>query len=209
MDLEQLAAEIESLKGAEAERAAESQLSDFMGSYGGQFNNNRNIGLAVLNELDRQGIGAAAVGADKAVIEVLDNMRQEVDALRSDLMAQVAEADSTIKSVQDAVAAVTGGETGNAQLDMPETPPPIEGEMAPPPPPPMEGEMPPPMEGEMPPPPDVMPPEPVPGEAAPQELPPEAVTSDPKTKRNLVLKARPMAAKSYRPPAHILSAINR
>lgn len=181
MDLNELAERLAALEQGDAQR----EQAGFIDKYGAMFSGDEGIGMAILAEMNRRGIGAAAVGADKAVQEILDSIRQEaamvLDKIKMDrdtvtgLMDQVQE-------VQNAVAAATGqAAPGDGIVDTPPMPTPV-GDV-PPSLPPMDASTLPPPEGsappsggeEAPPPP---PPEPMPGEPAPPPLPPEAIASD-------------------------------
>ena len=76
MDLEELAARLGNL---EAERDANKQKAAeeaFMNKYGDRISNNKDLGLAILNELNRRGVDTSA--ADEAVEQVLNQLRMEL-----------------------------------------------------------------------------------------------------------------------------------
>ena len=207
MDINQLAMEIEALKGRNAEMDAQNQFSGFMDKYGQSMSGDEDIGMAVLNEFNRRGIDMGMVSFE-AVQSVLDEIRAEaqsvMDKIKMD-QRQVADLMDQVATVSEAVAAATGAvpdadmttglpppgtdaiAAGIDNMAAMEPPPlPMEGDMAA-----MEPEMPPPeqlpMEGDM----AAMEPEMPP----PEQLPPPPVVSDERMK-NVVPKTM-----SFRPKA--------
>ena len=198
----------------------------FMDKYGSKFKGNRNLGLAIMNEIERQGIDVSA--ADEAVESILDQIRGECNGLL-DLIGNVKEAveqqEQKITAVEDAVSNAVS-ETSDASrepiadgIDLDNLPPDAgAGEM---PPPPDAGEMPPPPDagaGEMPPPPDAgageMPPPPDEGATPPEE--PKPTISDERLKQIQGLKARfnerrakrmPVNTNTFKPSAGMIQAL--
>jgi len=219
MDLNELEAKLMALESRNAQQDALAEQQGFIDKYGTMFSGDEGIGMAILAEMSRRGIGAATVGADRVVQEILDAIRQEassvLDKIKMDrdtvnnLVAQV-------QDIQDSVASATGGAPGDAMLEMPPAVPPIDV------PPDIGAGVPPPAAGEAPL--DVPPPEaaaptdvPLPAETPPVEEaplpPPPPVPSDKRLK--LVKKIAPAAVtvpsdnriKNWKPASHILGAI--
>jgi hypothetical protein len=227
MDINELAARLDMLESANMEQAAMQEQRGFIDKYGTMFSGDEGIGMAILAELNRRGISAAAVGADRAVQEVLDQIRMEAAAVLDKIKADRDTVNSLVEQVQDvqeAVAAATGAAApGNGIFDVPPMPP--VGPEASVPLPVDAGAMPP-LEGEIPPTPETLPPPlptEVPGAPAPTEIPPEAIPSDVRVKmlrqrvsdyraKNIVKpavapKPATSAKPTWRPQSSILSAI--
>ena len=80
--------------------------SSFMEKFGGQFNNDRSLGIALLNELDRQGIEVGTEAAINAVNEMIDKLRVECSQLLNligSAKVQVEEQAQKIEKIADAV----------------------------------------------------------------------------------------------------------
>lgn len=70
----------------------------FMDKYGSKFGNDRGLGLAILEELDSRGIDTSA--ADEAVQGIVDDLRGEINQLRT-LLGDVEEKTEAIKDAVD------------------------------------------------------------------------------------------------------------
>lgn len=209
MDLDELAARLAALESSEAEKAALAEKQQFIDKYGTKFSGDEGIGMAILGEMNRRGISAAAVGADKVVQEILDGIRAEataiLDAIHGEQQA-VSNLMDQVQDIQDSVAAATGSAPGDGTLDMPPEMPPVDAALAPSIPP--EGSPPSP-EGntEMPasePPPAVEPPVEESGGPAPIEQAP--IPSDKRVKRIIKVNRKPQA-NMWKPSNNLLGAI--
>ena len=218
MTLEDLAERLSNIENAEAARAAEAEQKGFIDKYGAMFSGDEGIGMAILAEMNRRGISSAAVGADRAIQEILDQIREEATMVLDKIKADrdtVNELIGEVQDVQEAVSAALGEDMstgGNGIVEEPdvdaaldeELPPlPPEGEELPPLPP--EGEELPPLppEGEEP-----LPPE---GEEPLPPLP-NTVVSDAAVKKVIPFKVKPRVKhssepKGWKPASHLLDAI--
>jgi hypothetical protein len=233
MTMEELAAEIEMLKGAESDRAAQAEFGGFMDKYGTKFSGDEGIGVAILGEMGRRGINAAAVGADRVINEILDTIRQEATQVLDKIKADRETVNALVSQVQDiqqAVDAATAGEETTPMEGVLDLPAPEEGAVAPEEmmspveeagmdmgAPPMEGDMggAPPPGGDMggaPPPTDMGTGDMgapggdmgVEGELPPPAQPP-VIPSDKHVKR--MIKIKPRQPAGNKPASHILSAV--
>ena len=179
MTLEELSMRLTALEdSAKAERDAKRQ-QEFMDKYGNMFSNNRDIGIAILNQLDKQGVDTSAAG--EAIQSIIQDVLMECAALFNifknalqqqgellDKVSSIAQAVDTAllpqgADIQSMLAQPMSGmpPEGMPPEGMPPEGMPPEGAGSPPPPPP--------------PPPEGMPPE---GAGNPPPLPPEGVPSD-------------------------------
>ena len=182
MTLEEMSMRLASIEDSiKAERDAKRQ-QEFMDRYGTMFSNNRDIGLAILNQLDRKGVDISA--ATEAVQSIIQDVLMECAMLMNVFKNAVQQQGELMEKVSDIAQAV---DTAMAPTGVD-----IQSMLAPPDGMPPEG-MPP--EG-MPPegvPPEGVPPEGVPPEGAPPEgVPPEGAplggtTSDARVK-NIIRK---------------------
>lgn len=212
-----MAEQIAMLNDAEAGRVAAANEASFYDLYP-SLKKGPNIGAAILSEMTNRGINSAAVGANRAVQEILDQIRTEHEQLGDEIKAIMNAMQEEMANIQEAVAEATGGAAGDGTLDMPEP-----TEIAPPdiaPMPDVGGELPPEpdMGGEMPPGDMGAPPPEVPGPGVPMagemppppmegEVPPEIIGSDKRIKRSIKLKTPPKNV--WKPGGHILSAVTR
>jgi len=223
MDMGELEARILAMEDEGARRAMADEQRGFMDKYGTMFSGDEGIGMAILGEMTRRGVPSAAVGADRVVQEILDDIRQEatvvLDKIKSDRDTVNALIDQ-VQDIQESVAAATGGEPGDGVLDMPpEGTPPMDAGALPP-----DAGLPPPDMGAPPadlgaagpdlgagaPPPEVPGPGmPMAGEMPPPEaIPPVNPPSDSRVKRILTVKPlAPKPASGWKPPAHLLNAV--
>ena len=192
MTLEELSMRLTALEdSAKAERDAKRQ-QEFMDKYGNMFSNNRDIGIAILNQLDKQGVDTSAAG--DAIQSIIQDVLMECAALFNifkNALQQQGELLDKVSSIAQAVdtALLPQGADIQSMLAQPMSGMPPEGmppEGMPPEGMPPEG-MPPegmPPEGAgttAPPPPEGMPPEGA-GNLTPPPPPPEGVTSDRRVK---------------------------
>lgn len=80
----------------------------FIDKFGGRFNNDHNLGIALLNELDRRGVDIGAEAAIEAVDQMIDKLRTECSQLLSligDAQRQVEEQSDKINQIAGAVSA--------------------------------------------------------------------------------------------------------
>lgn len=96
----------------------------FMDKYGSKFGNDRGLGLAILEELDGRGIDTSA--ADEAVQGIVDDLRGEINQLRT-LLGAVEEKTEAIKDAVDSAVSGNPDSSGAAEPEMP----PAEPEMPP------------------------------------------------------------------------------
>ena len=198
MTLEDLAERLSNIENAEAARAAEAEQKGFIDKYGAMFSGDEGIGMAILAEMNRRGISSAAVGADRAVQEILDQIREEATMVLDKIKADrntVNELIDEVQDVQEAVSAALGenmSTEGNGIVEEPDVEAALNEELPPLPP---EGEEPLPPEGEEP-------------------LPPlpNTVVSDAAVKKVIPFKVKPRAKhssepKGWKPASHLLDAI--
>ena len=195
MTLEELSMRLTALEdSAKAERDAKRQ-QEFMDKYGSMFSNNRDIGIAILNQLDKQGVDTSAAG--EAIQSIIQDVLMECAALFNifkNALQQQGELLDKVSSIAQAVdaALLPQGADIQSMLAQPMSGMPPEGmppEGMPPEGMPPEG-MPPEGAGNPPPPPpEGVPPEgagntpPPPPEGMPPEgMPPEGVPSDRRVK---------------------------
>ena len=193
MTLEELSMRLTALEdSAKAERDAKRQ-QEFMDKYGNMFSNNRDIGIAILNQLDKQGVDTSAAG--EAIQSIIQDVLMECAALFNifkNALQQQGELLDKVSSIAQAVdtALLPQGADIQSMLAQPMPGMPPEGmppEGMPPEGMPPEG-MPPegmPPEGAgttAPPPPEGMPPEGAGNLTPPPPPPPEGVTSDRRVK---------------------------
>jgi len=206
MTLEDLAERLSNIENAEAARAAEAEQKGFIDKYGAMFSGDEGIGMAILAEMNRRGISSAAVGADRAVQEILDQIREEATMVLDKIKADrntVNELIGEVQDVQEAVSAALGenmSTEGNGIVEEPDVEAALNEELPPLPP---EGEEPLPPEGEEP-----LPPE---GEEPLPPLP-NTVVSDAAVKKVIPFKVKPRVKhssepKGWKPASHLLDAI--
>jgi len=206
MTLEDLAERLSNIENAEAARAAEAEQKGFIDKYGAMFSGDEGIGMAILAEMNRRGISSAAVGADRAVQEILDQIREEATMVLDKIKADrntVNELIDEVQDVQEAVSAALGenmSTEGNGIVEEPDVEAALNEELPPLPP---EGEEPLPPEGEEP-----LPPE---GEEPLPPLP-NTVVSDAAVKKVIPFKVKPRVKhssepKGWKPASHLLDAI--
>ena len=165
MTLEELSMRLTALEdSAKAERDAKRQ-QEFMDKYGNMFSNNRDIGIAILNQLDKQGVDTSAAG--EAIQSIIQDVLMECAALFNifkNALQQQGELLDKVSSIAQAVdtALLPQGADIQSMLAQPMSGMPPEG-------------MPP--EGM---PPEGMPPEGMPPEGMPPEgMPPEVAGNTP------------------------------
>ena len=196
MTLEELSMRLTALEdSAKAERDAKRQ-QEFMDKYGNMFSNNRDIGIAILNQLDKQGVDTSAAG--EAIQSIIQDVLMECAALFNifkNALQQQGELLDKVSSIAQAVdtALLPQGADIQSMLAQPMSGMPPEGmppEGVPPEGMPPEG-MPPEGAGGAtttttppPPPPEGMPPEGAgnPPPPPPEGMPPEGVPSDRRVK---------------------------
>ena len=145
MTLEDLAERLSNIENAEAARAAESEQKGFIDKYGAMFSGDEGIGMAILAEMNRRGISSAAVGADRAIQEILDQIREEATMVLDKIKADrdtVNELIGEVQDVQEAVSAALGEDMsteGNGIVEEPDVEAALDEELPPLPP---EGEEP-------------------------------------------------------------------
>lgn len=88
----------------------------FMDKYGSKFGNDRGLGLAILEELDGRGIDTSA--ADEAVQGIVDDLRGEINQLRT-LLGAVEEKTEAIKDAVDSAVSGNPDSSGAAEPEMP------------------------------------------------------------------------------------------
>ena len=216
MTLEDLAERLSNIENAEAARAAEAEQKGFIDKYGAMFSGDEGIGMAILAEMNRRGISSAAVGADRAVQEILDQIREEATMVLDKIKADrdtVNELIDEVQDVQEAVSAALGEDMstgGNGIVEEPDVDAALNEELPPLPP---EGEEPLPPEGEEPlsPEGEELPPLPPEGEEPLPPLP-NTVVSDAAVKKVIPFKVKPRVKhssepKGWKPASHLLDAI--
>ncbi len=132
MDIEQLAAELESLKSGQQKQ----RFNGFIDRFGTKFNNNTGIANLILAEMDRRGVDEASEAASEAVQGVLDRLREEATAVLEATQGasqQVAQLMDKVDNIQQAVDTAAGGMGAVPTPDMTGGPPPG-GDMGGPPP---------------------------------------------------------------------------
>ena len=208
MTLEDLAERLSNIENAEAARAAEAEQKGFIDKYGAMFSGDEGIGMAILAEMNRRGISSAAVGADRAVQEILDQIREEATMVLDKIKADrdtVNELIDEVQDVQEAVSAALGEDMstgGNGIVEEPDVDAALNEEL---PPLPSESEEPLPPEGEE------LPPLPPEGEEPLPPLP-NTVVSDAAVKKVIPFKVKPRVKhssepKGWKPASHLLDAI--
>ena len=212
MTLEDLAERLSNIENAEAARAAEAEKKGFIDKYGTMFSGDEGIGMAILAEMNRRGISSAAVGADRAIQEILDQIREEATMVLDKIKADrdtVNELIGEVQDVQEAVSAALGEDMsteGNGIVEEPDVEAALDEELPPLPP---EGEELPPLppEGEE------LPPLPPEGEELPPLPPlPNTTVSDAAVKKVIPFKVKTRAKhssepKGWKPASHLLDAI--
>lgn len=126
-----LEARLKALESAEAERQQSAMLDLVMSKYGNKFKNNQNFGLALLNELQRQGVDISA--ADGVVNQILETLRQEVVSLMdmiqetnnagSELLDKVDGVVEAVKNTEAATGIAADGVTSDNITDAPQPTP--------------------------------------------------------------------------------------
>ena len=188
MTLEELSMRLTALEdSAKAERDAKRQ-QEFMDKYGNMFSNNRDIGIAILNQLDKQGVDTSAAG--EAIQSIIQDVLMECAALFNifkNALQQQGELLDKVSSIAQAVDTALLPQGADIQSMLAQPMPGMPPEGMPPEGMPPEG-MPPegmPPEGAgttAPPPPEGMPPEGAGNLTPPPPPPPEGVTSDRRVK---------------------------
>ena len=111
--------QLENSYNADKQAAREKQFFD---TYGGRFSNNRGLGLAILNELDAQGIDTSA--ADEAVQQILDKLRIECNEILELTKEANAAAIQNAQKVEEVANVVAQAVASNPDASMPMSPPP-------------------------------------------------------------------------------------
>ena len=111
--------QLENSYNADKQAAREKQFFD---TYGGRFSNNRGLGLAILNELDAQGIDTSA--ADEAVQQILDKLRIECNEILELTKEANAAAVQNAQKVEEVANVVAQAVASNPDASMPMSPPP-------------------------------------------------------------------------------------
>lgn len=111
--------QLENSYNADKQAAREKQFFD---TYGGRFSNNRGLGLAILNELDAQGVDTSA--ADEAVQRILDQLRTECNEILELTKEANAAATQNAQKVETVANVVSQAVASNPDASMPMTPPP-------------------------------------------------------------------------------------
>ena len=219
---EDLLARLQNLENSYYGDKEAARQKNFFDTYGARFNNNRGLGLAILNELDARGVDTSA--ADEAVQQILDTLRTEcneiiesIKVVQEDAIQNARKVEEVANVVSDVVAnnpdASVSPDLGGGGIGMDATMPPAMegGELNPDALMGGEGELPPPPEGGETPPPAEEPPAP----PAEEQMPPEAAVSDARMKniRNVVsdvrMKRIKAKANSYKPSLGVLEAASR
>lgn len=112
--------QLENSYNADKQAAREKQFFD---TYGGRFSNNRGLGLAILNELDAQGIDTSA--ADEAVQQILDKLRIECNEILELTKETNAAAIQNAQKVEEVANVVAQAVASNPDASMPMSPPPV------------------------------------------------------------------------------------
>lgn len=196
-----------------------SREDSFFDKYGSKFKNDRGLGLAILNELDRQGVDTSA--ADEAVQAILDELRTECRSLLElvdEVKDSIDEQKDKIEAISDVVnQEIAANPDATTEPGTEEPPMPEVGEM------PEGGEMPLPEEpapeaaapeaapegGEVP----AEIPEEVPAEPPAEEPAPETVPSDERIKNisRVVsdIRMKRIQSKGFKPSSAIIEAATR
>ncbi len=104
MTLEEMSMRLASIEDTiKAERDAKRQ-QEFMSRYGNMFSNNQEIGLAILNQLDRKGVDVSA--ATEAVQSIIQDVLMECAMLMNVLKNAVQQQGDLIEKVSDIAQAV-------------------------------------------------------------------------------------------------------
>ena len=111
--------QLENSYNADKQAAREKQFFD---TYGGRFSNNRGLGLAILNELDAQGVDTSA--ADEAVQQILDQLRTECNEILELTKEANAAAIQNAQKVETVANVVSQAVASNPDASMPMAPPP-------------------------------------------------------------------------------------
>lgn len=111
--------QLENSYNADKQAAREKQFFD---TYGGRFSNNRGLGLAILNELDAQGVDTSA--ADEAVQQILDQLRTECNEILELTKEANAAAIQNAQKVETVANVVSQAVASNPDASMPMTQPP-------------------------------------------------------------------------------------
>lgn len=112
--------QLENSYNADKQAAREKQFFD---TYGGRFSNNRGLGLAILNELDAEGIDTSA--ADEAVQRILDKLRIECNEILELTKEANAAAIQNAQKVEEVANVVAQAVASNPDASMPMSPPPV------------------------------------------------------------------------------------
>lgn len=112
--------QLENSYNADKQAAREKQFFD---TYGSRFSNNRGLGLAILNELDAQGIDTSA--ADEAVQLILDKLRIECNEILELTKEANAAAIQNAQKVEEVANVVAQAVASNPDASMPMSPPPV------------------------------------------------------------------------------------
>ena len=112
--------QLENSYNADKQAAREKQFFD---TYGGRFSNNRGLGLAILNELDAQGIDTSA--ADEAVQQILDKLRIECNEILELTKEANAAAIQNAQKVEEVANVVSQAVASNPDASMPMSQPPV------------------------------------------------------------------------------------
>lgn len=91
----------------------EARRRSFLDTYGARFSGNRGLGLAILNELDAQGIDTSA--ADEAVTAILDKLRIECNEILDALKDVQRTAIDNAKKVESIQSVVSDAVASNAE----------------------------------------------------------------------------------------------
>lgn len=110
MELDDLEGRLKALEDDKAQ-------SSFVDKYGAKFSNDKDIGVAILNELNRRGVDVSA--ADDAVQEILDQIRAEATALLDKINQSQAQVSDLMDKVNDVDAAVQAASGAPLPEDMP------------------------------------------------------------------------------------------
>ncbi len=112
--------QLENSYNADKQAVREKQFFD---TYGSRFSNNRGLGLAILNELDAQGIDTSA--ADEAVQQILDKLRIECNEILELTKEANAAAIQNAQKVEEVANVVAQAVASNPDASMPMSPPPV------------------------------------------------------------------------------------
>lgn len=112
--------QLENSYNADKQAVREKQFFD---TYGSRFSNNRGLGLAILNELDAQGIDTSA--ADEAVQQILDKLRIDCNEILELTKEANAAAIQNAQKVEEVANVVAQAVASNPDASMPMSPPPV------------------------------------------------------------------------------------